>query len=197
MKKHFAFCGLLIVGGIISSCQEDDARPSRIPVNLFSMTVDGEIWVPFQSKEDTCSSTYLGSYGFLGKSPMCTIYAYKDPEGIANHQSDSFLRTRIMNVVDTGTYFLDGSYENDFDSYFLFVTQQPDGVGKRYVNSPIRNRFQVHVKELDPIEGSTSRSFNGSFEGVLYNEKDSNDSLVISRGQFRFGSVNSTDHCGF
>ncbi len=197
IQKYHAIYGILIVSIIASSCQEDDAEPSRIPINSFSMVVDGEAWVPFHSKEDTCSSTFIGQYGFLGESPMCTIYAFKDPEGIDDAESENLLRTRIMNVVDTGTYILDGSYENDFDSYFLFVVEQPDGVRKRYVNNPVKNQFQVHIEELYPMEeGSSSLAYSGSFEGVLYNEQDSSDSLTISQGQFKFGSVNYDDHCG-
>nr|WKN40366.1 DUF5025 domain-containing protein [Tunicatimonas sp. TK19036] len=129
-----------------------------------------------------CKSTYNGSFGYLGAMPMYTIYAYRDPEGRDDYLSENFLRTRIMDVTDTGTYLLNGSYENDFDSYFLFVVRESAEDSKRYINNPAKESFSFHVKEFFPTEYSDSRGFKGSFSGVLYNEDDPKDSLVISQG---------------
>ncbi|MEQ9438725.1 MAG: DUF5025 domain-containing protein [Cyclobacteriaceae bacterium] len=129
--------------------------------------------------------------------PMYTIYAYRDPEGRDDYLSENFLRSRIMDVTDTGTYRLDGSYENDFDSYFLFVVRESAEESKRYINDPAKEPFFFHVKEFFPLQYSDTRGFGGSFNGVLYNEHDPTDFLIISQGAFTFGIVNYDDHCGF
>ncbi len=185
----------VLITAVLESCQDDDPSSARAPKNLFSMMIGQELWQPFENKENPCQSTYIANFGYLNADPMYTIYAYNDPKGIENTDSESYLRIRIMDVSDTGIYTLDGSYQNDFDSYFILVSNKAKEK-KRYVNNSQKTPLQFHVEEIIPIEGHDARGFKGSFKGVLYNEVNPQDSIVISHGQFKFNVVNYYDHCG-
>ena len=152
----------------------------RTSLNSFSMNVNGQVWTPFQSEDDPCSSTYSGHHGFLNEMPFYTIYAYRDPEGIADAFSENLLRISVKNVTTLGDYLLDGTYKEDFDSsYIIFVVQQPTGNSKRYVNDPQRSPFIFNVEKFFPRKNAISTGIKGSFSGILYNEADPSDSLTI------------------
>ena len=176
------------------SCKQE-APKAKVSINTFSMQVNGEKWTPFQDKNDPCSSTYIGTYSTLSEIiPFYTVYAYRDPQGRADADSENLLRMRVMNVTRPGTYLLNGTYKEDFDSYLMFQMQKPNF--RRYVNDPARSPFVVNVQEFIPIKGSPTKGIKGSFSGILYNEKDPSDSLIIEKGTFVFNVVNSSRHCG-
>ena len=191
------YCAIFITS-LLSGCKEEEAK-ARVSINSFSMEVNGQLWMPFQSKDDPCASTYGGHSSDLGEIPIYTIYAYRDPAGIDDATSDNLLRIRIMNVTKPGAYPLDGTYKEDFESYFIFAVQQPAGNAKRYVNDPGRSPFVINVQELIPIKYSPTKGIKGSFSGILYNEADPSDSLTIENGKFTFNivNVNYDRHCGF
>jgi hypothetical protein len=136
-------------------------------------------------------------HGNYGEQKMYTFYAYRDPKGIDDGYSENLLRIQIMNVTGPGTYFLDGSYKEDFDSYILFKAQLPGNDPKLYINDPLRSQFQVKIDQQIPIKDSPSKGVIGSFWGTLYDEDNPADSLVIENGKFIFRVVNYHDHCGF
>ncbi len=180
---------------LLISCKHEEPK-ARVPINFFSMQIDGQLWTPFQSKEDICVSTYHCSFAHYGNSPLYTIYAYRDPTGRADAYSENLLRLRVMNVTEPGTYPLDGSYKEDFDSYIIFQIQQPTGNPKRYVNDHFRSPFIIQVNEIFQPEGSAIPGIKGSFSGTLYNEDDLLDSLVIENGDFTFKYLGN-NHCDF
>lgn len=196
--KLFFIYSTFFVVSLLIGCKQEEPK-ARVPINSFSMEVNGQLWTPFQSKDDPCTSTYGGHSADLGEIPIYTIYAYRDPAGIDDATSDNLLRIRIMNVTKPGAYPLDGTYKEDFESYFIFAVQQPAGNAKRYVNDPGRSPFVINVQELIPIKYSSTKGIKGFFSGILYNEADPSDSLTIEKGEFTFNivNVNNDVHCGF
>jgi len=181
------------------SCKQE-APKAKVSLNTFSMKVNGELWTPFQDKDNPCRSTYSGSYATATMRsgeiiPFYTVYAYRDPQGRVGVDSENLLRMRVMNVTKPGTYLLDGTYKEDFDSYLIFVTQKPKY--GRYVNDPARSPFVINVQDIIPIKGSISTGIRGTFAGILYKEGDPSDSLLIAKGTFVFNIVNFGDHCGY
>jgi hypothetical protein len=161
------------------------------------MQVNGEVWTPYQEKDDPCNSTYSVQYADYGIIPLYTIYAYRDPAGRYDAYSENLLRMRVMNVTEPGMYPLDGTYKEDFDSYIIFAAQQPTGDAKRFVNDTSKSSFVVNVQELTPGVYSSTKGIKGSFSGILYNEADPSDSLTIEKGEFTFKVVgaNYDHHC--
>lgn len=195
-QVKFTYSSLIIVS-LLMGCKHEEPK-IRAAINSFSMQVNGQLWTPFQSKDDPCTSTYSGSYADLGDIPFYTIYAYRDPAGRADAYSDNLLRMQVMNVTEPGVYQLNGTYKEDFDSYFLFVVQQPAGNATFYVNDPSRSPFIVNVAEIPTRKLATIPGIKGFFSGILYNEADPSDSLIIEKGKFAFDTMSASDkyHCG-
>jgi hypothetical protein len=197
-NKHLLLNSVWVALFCLVSCKQE-APKAKVAINTFSMRVNGQEWTPFQDKNDPCSSTYSGSYATnLMRSgeiiPFYTIYAYRDPQGKADAYSENLLRMRVMNVTKPGTYLLDGTYKEDFDSYIIF--QLPQG---RYVNDPRRKPFIIRVDQITTRKGATIPGIKGSFEGILYNENNPLDSLFIEKGAFAFDimGAGSKYHCGY
>jgi hypothetical protein len=166
------------------SCKPEEPK-AKVAINTFSMRVNDQQWTPFQEKDNPCSSTYSGSNATISMRsgeiiPFYTVYAYRDPQGRADADSENLLRMRVMNVTRPGTYLLDGTYKEDFDSYLMFQMQKPNF--QRYVNDPARSPFVINVQEIIPIKGSPTKGIKGSFSGILYNENNPSDSLIIEKG---------------
>lgn len=197
--KHLIVYSLCIVVSLLTSCKKEEPPKAKVPVNNFSMQVNGQEWKPFQSEENPCYSTYTSGYAHLGEIPLITFYAYRDLKGRADADSQNLLRMRVMNVTEPGIYLLDGTYKEDFDSYVIFQMQQADGEPRRYINMPKRYPFVVNVDEIAPKKGYTIPGTKGTFAGVLYNEADPSDSLVIKRGKFAFDVLTAgfQYHCGY
>jgi len=197
-NKYLLLHSVWIALFCLLSCKSDEPK-AKVAISTFSMRVNGQEWKPFEDKNDPCSSTYAGISGGYGDKPLFTIYAYRDPTGRADAYSKNLLRLQITNVTKPGTYPLDGTYKEDFDSYFLFVVQQPTGKSKFYVNDPKRSPFVVNVTEIPVKKGYVIPGLKGSFSGILYNEADPSESIVIEQGAFSFDimSARSDRHCGF
>lgn len=189
---HFSFFTLLLLLG----CKRDEIR-TKVSVNSFSMQVNKQVWTPFQAKDDPCTSTYTCQYGHLGETPFYTIYAYRDPNGTANAESENLLRLQVMNVTEPGSYRLDGTYQKDFDSYLIFQTRNSAGNVRRYISDFRRSPVVFYVDDLYVRPGASIPSIRGSFSGVLYNEGNPADSLTIEKGTFNFNyvGVNYNRHC--
>lgn len=134
--KSISFCSILLVVSALLSCKEEERKPRTAPLNSFSMQVNGEDWEPYEEEGNPCYSTFTGVSGDLGSIPLYTIYAYRDPAGLAEWRSKNLLRMQVMNVTEPGTYLLDGTYQEDFDSYFMFQTREDSENHNRYVNDP-------------------------------------------------------------
>jgi hypothetical protein len=198
-QTKYLFYSTLIFFSFLTSCKREEPEKARVPVNSFSMLVNGEKWMPFQDKHDPCTSTYTSGYGHYGEKPMYTFYAYRDPAGTTDAYSENLLRMRVMNVTQPGTYLLDGTYKEDFDSYIMFQIQRPQGNVSRYVNDPDKSPFTVTVDEITFLEWATIPGAKGSFSGIIYNEADPSDSLTIEKGKFAFDIMGGDfkHHCGF
>jgi hypothetical protein len=200
LPAKYLFSGLFwAILVLLTGCKSKEREEPKPPVvmNSFSMRVNDQEWKPFQSKEDPCSSTYAGLASGSNENPFYVIFAHRDPTGRADAYSENLLRLQVMNVTKPGTYLLDGTYKENFDSYIIFVTQRPKHA--RYVNMPSRWPFVVNVTAITNWKKLVIPGIKGSFSGVLYNEADPSDSLVIEKGEFNFYTMGARSdlHCAF
>lgn len=194
--KSISFYSLLLAVFVLLGCEEEERKPRTVPLNSFSMDVNGKDWKPYEEEGNPCYSTFSGTVNG-GSPPRYTFYAYRDPAGIAEWWSENMLRMQLREVPEPGPYLLDGTYKEDFDSYFMFQTREDLENHNRYVNDPERSDFAVTVQEFIPGRYSSTKGIKGSFSGILYNEADPLDSLVIENGEFTFGfiGVGYDGHC--
>ncbi len=185
----------------VSSCTSDDegtpVREASLPLNTFSMKIGNQEWVPGQREQDACSRTFsLDQSGLVraqGEIPFYTIWAYKDPQGLADYRSEDVLLIQFMNVTNTGTYPLTGTYKQNFDSFVIYNQNKPGEPSRRYVNRSDKANFWVTVAAFHPISGSVALTgIQGTFSGTLYNEANPLDSLVISSGKYSFRKMHGS-----
>ncbi len=201
MKIKATFASILILG--LAGCQKDapDPEPEPTPLTSFSMKVNESHWEPSQVGDNTCLRTFHGAWSALTKDgeeqPFFTILAYKDPRALGNYNSENNLRMQFMNVKGKGAYPILGTYKQEFTSYVAFNVNKPGQPTKHYVNRTDKPNFTIRVEELYRIENAHLKGINGTFQGVLYNEQDLSDSLVVEQGKFSFGKVNwyNFDQC--
>ena len=194
--------GLLLLISIgLLGCQRQEETKPKTPVNYFSMHVNGQLWTPYQDPIDPCRSTYSGQYTELQYSsgeikPFYRFVAYRDSTGRADVYSDTYLRMQVMNVTKPDAYILNGFYGEDFDSFITFKVEQPDGSFKRYTNNARRIPMVVYVDEISFMKNVSIPSIKGTFSGVIYNETNPSDSLIIEQGRYNFKYMGGF-HCGF
>jgi hypothetical protein len=190
------YTSTVLIVCLTACCNKPEEPKARVPVNSFSMHINGWLWKPLEPEGDPCRGTFTCNYSEIsGGNPFYIISAYYDPNGKTDADSESLLYMQIMDVNLPGTYALDGSYRNAFDSYIV-SRQQPPSL-KFYANNPQRSPFTVQVQDIFPLKYSFSKGIKGTFSGTLYNEADPADSLMVEQGQFRFAVVNYHDHCGY
>ncbi len=180
----------------LSGCQKEELPEEKnaLPLNSFTMRLNGQAWEPSQIGEDACMRTFNGAWSAVGKNgiqkPYYTIAAYRDPKATGDFKSENAFKLQITDVKKPGTYYLTGSYQQDFESYALFIVNKPDGTSVRYINKLNRPSFTVEVSDLIPLPESVINGIAGTFYGTLYNENNSLDSLTFSRGSFVLKKVN-------
>lgn len=188
-KEHIL--GLFISSLVLIGCTKEEVKELKLPVNSFSMYLNGNHWQPYTP--EPCYSTFIGSMSLLNEQPFYTITAYKDSKGATDYLSDYQLRIQIMDVLKPGIYPTRGTYEQDFDSYAIYIDREnisSSEKGTRYINKREESSFFVQVDEILKIEGLSSKGIQGSFYGALYNESNPQDSIVIEQGEFTFRTVN-------
>jgi hypothetical protein len=187
--KPLLFLSLVLVVG---SCQKEDLSEEKkaVPLNSFTMQVNGQAWHPSQIGDDACMRTYQAAWSALNGKPYYNISAYRDTQATASFESKNVLKLQIMDVQQTGVYFLTGSYQQDFTSYAIFIINKPDGTHSRYLNKVNTPSFSVEVNEFIPVPESYIKGIKGSFKGTLYNETNPLDSITLSNGAFTFSKIN-------
>ena len=203
MKNKSRYAQLLVATTVLLlllSCKKENVKKEeRIPLNSFSMDVNGQLWQPSIPGGDKCKSTFYcreGAFsgGIEGHRPFYEIYAFQDPQAIDDYRAKNHLRIQITDVTKTGLYELKNSYK-DYFNYILFITNE--GNQKLYINKKNQVSFVVNIDEFITTKSLGFTGIKGSFRGVLYNEDNPLDSLVIENGKFKFINGNQTeiDHC--
>ncbi|MBN1184652.1 MAG: DUF5025 domain-containing protein [Bacteroidales bacterium] len=183
---EFIISGLLI---LILGCNEnEEAKQNTKPINAFFMNMDDQLWEPSIINDSICLSTYSCVYSEVDQTPYYTITAYRDPQAKSNYESENIFRLQIMNADSVGPYIISDSV-GSFTSFALLVKNDIYGQ-KKYVNNANKKSFFVHIDEMIPIEFFSKPGIKGSFYGIIYNEDNPTDSIVIEDGQFMFNKIN-------
>lgn len=197
LTEQTLFLSLLLLMG---SCQKEEIleKQNFNFLNSFTMQVNRQSWEPSQVGEDKCMRTYNAAWAALigngVRKPYYTISASRDSKAAATSQSENVFRLRIFNVQETGAYPITGSYVEPFNSFAVFSVIKPDGTYVQYINKFDKPAFVVEVTEIIPIPGSAVTGIKGTFQGTLYNEINSLDSLTFSRGAFTFKKLNRNNY---
>ena len=194
-------CKIFLWGTMLVGCQpQKDSPKVKVRMNWFSMQVNGQDWIPGVAPNDPCSGAFGSSYTDVtcndgrGTIPVYFFRAFRDPNKDYDYTTtESFANFEFAGAKEPGIYSLEGSRKQEFTSNFMFGLKQPStGKRKRYINDPSRKPFIVNVKAIYRDHSKVIPGIEGSFSGVLYNEENPSDSLIITKGEFMFKRVAST-----
>jgi GR25 family glycosyltransferase involved in LPS biosynthesis len=178
---------------LLMSCgQTNDDTLVQVKLNDLQMNINGITWKP--SVIDNCNQTYMCRMseltgGTIYQGRFYSIHAYRDPHLVADLMSENFFEMKIMEANEVGMYVLDGVFK-DFSNYARLTIN--DENGKRvYQNMENDTSFKVEITRLHPNPNSSVVGIEGQFSGILHNQTNSNDSIVVSNGQFLFKKTNT------
>ncbi len=179
--------------------------PATKHLNQFSLLVDGVPWHVSESTTDPCQKAFHASESFgpyeVGQQPEPSyyhIYAIQDPlvfEGVADVKNK--LEIQVYDVAEIGHYLIDGSDQENFQSFVRFLVTTAEGEKKLYKNDQ-RGNFVFSIDRfINTSTLSGLRGIAGEFAGTLYEVSEPSDSLVISQGEYLFAKMNWTnfDQC--
>ena len=156
------------------------------PVNFFSMSVNRGEWIPRQ-RSTTCEDVFYSLPGaFIGPEgyrPFYDIVAFGQTNG-----HDAHFEVQVTNVVKTGVYLLDKTYR-EYHNYATLLVYE-GSQRKKYVSQIKRVPFTFTVDKFLAKRSPVFQGIEGTFGGVLYNEENPLDSLLIDRGIYRFETDN-------
>jgi len=193
LKKIIQLLGLGLLILALGCNKKDKLKEDLKPLNSFSMYLNDQFWQPSLIDNDSCFSTFHCDYSEIGEMPFYTIIAYKDSQSRANTLSENMIRIQIMNVNSTGLFNISDPF-GDFNSYAMFVINE-SGNQKIYQNSATKISSEIIIEEMLPIDGSILTGIRGSFSGILYNNVNPNDSIVIDNCKFTFKKINWANFC--
>jgi hypothetical protein len=190
MKIRLLGLGILffVVGCNLVDVLDRDSKSS----NSFSMSINGQLWQPSLIDNDASCPTFECEYTLLNDNPFYTIIAYKDSQSRTDFESENIFRIQIMNVDKIGVYNTSDTY-GDFNSYAKFEINE-SGIQKIYENSTTKINSFVRIDEMLPIASSID-GIRGSFSGILYNNENLKDSIVIDNCTFTFKKLNCGNFC--
>ncbi len=192
-----AFSKMTLIGVIlltlIISCEQNIVEDvNQDNINTFKMTVNGLVWTP--SVIDSCHRTFIcqmsQSISSSTTNNFYTIEAYRDPSFIANLSSENFFEIHIINLNKTGSYIIDGVFEDLRLNNVARLTINDLNGKRRYQNKKNDTSFKVNVTQLFPSQSSSIVGIGGSFSGTLFNIDNSADSIIIKGGEFIFKKTN-------
>lgn len=179
---------------IIIACSKEEKIEEVAILNSFKMNINNEEWVPYTPADNPCRSTFSAEITWID-APFYDIDVYNDPEGDVTIFSETIFRLRITTLNKLGPYNITGSfYSSDFESYVAFFDSRNETIespSKKYLNKKDDVSFVVEIEEFYPIKNSDLVGIKGSFGGILYNQNDEADSLIINDGKFVFKVLNT------
>jgi len=192
MKKIFQFLALLVCCSIFFACKKDYPELDfKLPEatksgdNTIGFVKNNKVWVNYGQY---CAGLFycpenLDWTARRMEAPDSAefglwVHAYKFIREKENVKTkESFMMSKVY-INGLGEYIIDRNNSGQRDLAEL----QDDLATKRYVDNAQRVPFKINITKLDTV----NQIMSGNFSGVLYNEKNVLDSVVIESGRFDF-----------
>jgi hypothetical protein len=178
--------GFAVLLGLLNCRPEEEPAP-KVPRNRFSMTVNGQPWQPLTKPDDPCYIATACGWRHFNWVPTYRIIAETELRTGIEPMRASYFDMQVAHVPGPGRYVLNGSRRGDFESFATFRGLRPDGTYASYTNDAKRKPMVVLIERIIPTE-LISSGIEGTFAGVLYNEADLRDSVIVENGRFSFAA---------
>jgi hypothetical protein len=171
---------------------QDDGLPqaTQTGAHTLGFYLNDQPWLPSQDCSRNCEAltSYYSEAGFINgdRIPYYNIYA-KQAAGTENEEEQRF-EMQITRLTPEHTYSLHNQIFaplEELASYAIFIKTSPSGNKRLYISDSTKTPFLVNITKVDYLNNTTFIPIvSGTFEGVLYNQENSLDSLIISKGRF-------------
>ena len=190
MKKMTAYLFYLTFFVSVLSCKKQDFKVSqkKTYIQYFKANVAGQT-LDIKNSIDENRHIFRGQYSEIGYGngifkEMYTINVAV-PKTILNTSIDTKLQFQIFDS-GIGKYEISSSdsYKGSFNTHVYIVTDLGMPSGKTYTTHETKAPFNILITRYEKAANSALPFVGGKLDGVLYNVKDLQDSIVIKDGSF-------------
>ncbi|MCX2450124.1 DUF5025 domain-containing protein [Pedobacter sp. PLR] len=181
----------LMIGFSLSSCTKEQVQQEEKQAftQYFKGTVGTQAINVRNTLRDDDRSQLQGSWSGLDIAIGNQIEIYtvnvKLPKELLNTTNEAKLRFQINNIQKKQYQInVDDPYETDFGT-FIYLMKNP-GLDNQviYQTSSLKKPFNIEITKYEFPNGDILPMVGGKLNGVLYNEKNLMDSVVIQNGDF-------------
>ncbi|WP_265800977.1 DUF5025 domain-containing protein [Pedobacter sp. MC2016-05] len=189
MKSKFIIFFLAICLSMIACKKENTDVPKEDSYKqYFQANIAGKP-INIAGNISTPRNIFHGSWTILGNSDGTNNEMYtvnvQVPKDVLNTKIGSKLQFQIFDIK-TGEYLLNSkiAFQKDFSTHIYLVTELGTAGSKTYTTDESKKAFKISIlKYQKPKDGSVP-FVGGNLNGVLYNTKDLQDSIVIKDAAF-------------
>ncbi|WP_316799619.1 DUF5025 domain-containing protein [Pedobacter frigidisoli] len=189
MKTHNTILTLLFPV-LLFSCKKDPAETTEKQpyVQYFKADVAGQS-LDIKGSNSTNREIFRGSRTIIGDADgtqheMYTVNVALQAT-VLNTTSPSKLQFQIFDIRPKEYQLANGdAYQKNFSTHIFLVTDLGRPDSKLYTTSAVKSPFHIVISKYDMPKDSGIPFVGGKLDGVLYNVKNLQDSIVIRNGVF-------------
>ena len=188
MKTHLKFVGLLLLAITFLSCKKDKIEIPVKPVYIqyFNANIAGKD-LNIKGSLGENRGVFRGSWTVLGYGNGIDKDLYRVDVAIPNRISNSSSAQLSFQIFDIKqkpyTISSARAYLESFSSNIYLIVKSSTS-SDVYTTSELKKPFVVNITKYEKQKDGSSPFVGGKIDGVLYNTKNLQDSIVIRDGVF-------------
>lgn len=197
MKLTTTIVFLIVIALVGISCEktkkdglEEDQSAQIFSQHFYAFINDKPITVHSSLEKDRAN--FNGQWTGIGMANGGNINLYKVnvllPKEISKEGYTSDLKFQIYNISKK-TFLITGKDDSYNVKGTYIALRKKTGPAetdqKVYAANTKKKPFQIKITNYETIKGSLVPSVEGRLDGVLYNIKNSRDSIIIKNGEFK------------
>lgn len=189
MKSKFIIFFVAICLSIIA-CKKENADTAKedIYIQYFKANISG-IPINIVGNISTHRDIFHGSWTVLGNSDGTNNEMYtvniQVPKEVLNTKINPKLQFQIFDIK-AREYLLNNkvAFQKDFSTHIYLVTELGTSASKTYTTNESKKAFKISILKYEKPKDGSVPFVGGNLNGVLYNTKDLQDSIIIKDAAF-------------
>ena len=186
-SKLIIFC---VIISLFTACEKEHteviAKDSYI--QYFQANIAGKP-INIEGPIATNRDIFQGSWTILGNSDGTSNEMYtvnvKVPKDVLNTTISSILRFQIFDIK-AREYLINSknAFQKDFSTHIYLVTELGTSASKTFTTTESKTAFKISISKYEKPKDGSVPFVGGNLNGVLYNTRDLQDSIVIKDAAF-------------
>ncbi|WP_316762069.1 DUF5025 domain-containing protein [Pedobacter aquatilis] len=186
-SKLTIFC---VIISLFTACEKEHAKvdPENGYIQYFKANIAGKT-VNIEGPIATNRDIFHGSWTILGNSDGTSNEMYtvnvKVPKEVLNTTTSSKLQFQMFDIK-AREYLLNSknAFQKDFSTHIYLVTELGTSASKTFTTNEGKTAFKISISKYEKPKDGSVPFVGGNLNGVLYNAKDLQDSIVIKDAAF-------------